>query len=87
MSSNYAIIFVLINLIINLMKTMTCAQLGGPCEARITGDTPEEIMKNGMNHLEKNHSEIAERIKEMSPTNPEMVEWNKKFMKDWQALS
>lgn len=85
--SNYAIIFQLINLIINLMKTMTCIQLGGTCEARITGDTPEEIIKNGMKHLENNHSEIADRIKDMAANDPEMVEWNKKFMKDWHALS
>lgn len=67
------------------MKTMTCAQMGGPCEAKITGNTPEEMMKNGMRHMEEEHPEMADDIKAMDKNDPKMVDWNKKFMKEWDS--
>jgi len=27
------------------MKTMTCKQLGGPCELQLRGDTADEVIK------------------------------------------
>ena len=33
------------------MKTMTCKQMGGPCDAPIKGSTAEEMMANGGKHL------------------------------------
>ena len=68
------------------MKTMTCTQMGGMCEAKISGATPEEMMKNGMTHMEAAHPEMATNIKTMSKDDPKMVEWNKKFMNDFAAL-
>lgn len=64
---------------------MTCAQMGGPCEAKITGNTPEEMMMNGMKHLEQNHADMAAKVKATPKDDPMMTEWNKKFMKDWKA--
>jgi predicted small metal-binding protein len=66
------------------MKTMTCAQLGGPCEEKISGNTPDELMANGMTHLEAAHPEMAADVKEASPEDPKMVEWSKKFKEDWE---
>jgi predicted small metal-binding protein len=65
------------------MKTMTCAQLGGPCEEKITGSTPDEMMGNGMKHLESAHPEMAADVKAASKDDPKMVEWNAKFKEDW----
>ena len=65
------------------MKTMTCAQLGGPCEAKITGSTQEEFMANAMKHLESAHPEMAADVKAAPKDDPKMVEWNKKFQEDW----
>lgn len=67
------------------MKTMTCAQLGGPCEVQVSGDTPDEMMTNGMIHMEAVHPEMAADIKAMPKDDPKMVEWNDKFKKDWEA--
>ena len=67
------------------MKTMTCAQMGGPCETAVTGSTPEEMMSNGMQHIEQAHPEMAAGIKAMPKDDPKMVAWNEKFMKDWAA--
>ncbi len=67
------------------MKTMTCAQMGGMCETAVTGNTAEEMMSNGMAHLEEAHPEMAANVKAMPKDDPKMVEWNEKFMKDWEA--
>jgi predicted small metal-binding protein len=67
------------------MKTMTCAQMGGTCETKITGSTPDEMMMNGMKHLESAHPEMATQVKATPKDDPSMVEWNKKFMADFAA--
>jgi len=66
------------------MKTMTCKQMGGPCDANVQGETPEEMMQNGMTHLEQAHPKMATDIKATPKDDPRMVEWNKKFMTDWE---
>ncbi|WAC56230.1 DUF1059 domain-containing protein [Gordonia sp. SL306] len=33
------------------MKTMTCRQLGGPCDADLSGETADEIIKAQDRHL------------------------------------
>lgn len=64
---------------------MTCAQMGGPCAAEIHGATPEEMMQNGMMHLESAHPEMAADVKATPKDDPKMVAWNEKFMQDWAA--
>lgn len=59
--------------------------MGGMCETSVTGNTAEEMMSNGMAHLEEAHPEMAANVKAMPKDDPKMVEWNEKFMKDWEA--
>ena len=33
------------------MKTMTCQQLGGPCDFRLQGETADEVIKAQDKHL------------------------------------
>jgi len=66
------------------MKTMTCRQMGGPCDEKIQGSTADEMMKNGMTHVEQAHPDMAADIKATPQDDPKMVEWNKKFMEDFQ---
>ncbi len=33
------------------MKTMTCRDMEGPCDAKMTADTPEEMMQKGGDHI------------------------------------
>lgn len=35
------------------MKTMTCKQLGGPCELRHQGDSADEVIKAQDKHLKE----------------------------------
>lgn len=66
------------------MKTMTCAQLGGPCEEKISGNTPDELMTHAMTHLEATHPEMAADVKATPKDDPKMVEWSNKFKEDWE---
>ncbi len=67
------------------MKTMTCAQMGGPCEAEITASSSDEMMSKGMEHLESTHPEMAADVKAMPKDDPKMVAWGEKFAQDWAA--
>lgn len=67
------------------MKMMTCAQMGGQCDAEIHGATADEMMANGMKHLEEAHPQMAADVKAASPSDPMMVAWNEKFQKDFEA--
>jgi predicted small metal-binding protein len=67
------------------MKTMTCAQMGGPCDAAMSAETSDEMMNMGMAHIESAHPELAASIKAMPEDDPKMVAWGKKFAEDWAA--
>ncbi len=64
---------------------MTCAQMGGPCDAEIHGATADEMMANGMKHLEEAHPQMAADVKAADPNDPKMVEWGQKFQADFAA--
>ena len=77
------------------MKTMTCKQLYGPCDAPIHGATSEEMMansqKHGMEMVEKGdkvHIDAMESMKNQHmEMNPEAVkQWMEKFEADFATM-
>ncbi len=67
------------------MKMMTCAQMGGMCDTEITGNTAEELMANGMKHLDEAHPEMAAQVRSTPQDDPSMVTWREKFYQDFEA--
>lgn len=76
------------------MKTMTCKQLYGPCDALITGSSSEEMMENSKKHAmemidkgDKVHIEAMEAMKEQhSNMEPEAIkQWMEKFQNEFDA--
>lgn len=67
------------------MKKLTCRGMGGACDAEITGSTEDEMMGNGMKHMEEAHPEMAADIKKMDRSDPMMVAWGEKFKADYSA--
>ena len=65
------------------MKTMTCAQMGGTCEASISADSEVAMTSAGMSHLESAHPELASQVKAMSPE--EQNAWGTEFHTKWEA--
>jgi hypothetical protein len=68
------------------MKQMTCAQMGGPaeCTTTLSGNTAEEMVKSGMDHVSVAHPEMAEDIKKM--TSEETTKWMAEFQTKFDAL-
>jgi predicted small metal-binding protein len=68
------------------MKQMTCAQMGGPaeCTTMIMGSTADEMTKNGMNHINEAHPQMAEDIKKMTPE--ETTKWMAEFQPKFDAV-
>ena len=71
------------------MKQMTCAQMGNnmpnTCQTMIQGGTPEEMSKNGMDHVKANHPEMAAEIMKMSKE--DMDKWMVGFTAQFNALA
>jgi predicted small metal-binding protein len=67
------------------MKQLTCAQMGGPetCSAVISGNSAEEMVTNGMKHLEETHPEMAADMKNMPKE--AMDKWMATFQEKWAA--
>ena len=61
------------------MKTMTCREMGGPCDAKLSADTPKEMIEKGMEHVKKSHPEMIKDMDKMSKE--EGKKWNDTFMK------
>ena len=57
------------------MKTLTCKDLGGPCDHKISGATFEDIGKAAYTHVmdqikagDQPHSEAANKMRSATPT-------------------
>lgn len=78
-----------------LMKTMTCKQLYGPCDALIHGETAEDMMENSQRHAmdmvangDKVHIDAMEAMKKqhMSMDPKAVKQFMEKFQSDFAAL-
>ncbi len=63
------------------MKELTCSELGGPetCSTNVTGETSAEMIKNGWDHIQSAHPDLAKNIE----NNPKEV--NDQWMNDFHA--
>lgn len=65
------------------MKTITCRAMGGMCDTPLSANSYDEMLSEGMKHLEVSHSEMATQVKSMPKDHPEMVKWEEDFKKTW----
>jgi hypothetical protein len=75
------------------MKTMTCRQLGGPCDFQLHGDTADDVIKAQDAHLEETVSQgdgtHAGALKEMKGRWKHPIAgmgWYKAAKRDFGAL-
>jgi hypothetical protein len=78
------------------MKTMTCKQMGGPCDMAMHANTAEEMMKAGAAHImsmaampeDKGHNEAMQMMQDMQahPEMPENQAWTADFMAKFAAM-
>ncbi|TSC87931.1 MAG: hypothetical protein G01um101416_246 [Microgenomates group bacterium Gr01-1014_16] len=75
------------------MKTMTCKQLYGPCEALIHGETAEEMMENSKKHGmemaaigDEAHIKVVEAMRQYMDDPEAVKRFMEKFQNDFAAM-
>jgi predicted small metal-binding protein len=75
------------------MKTMTCEQLGGPCDLPLRGDTADEIIKAEDRHLkevvangDEAHQDALKAMKGRWRHPVSGMAWYKKTKREFAAL-
>ena len=75
------------------MKTMTCKQLGGPCDLPLNGDTADEVIKAQDKHLneivssgDETHKSALKEMKGRWKRPLSGMGWYRKTKRDFAAL-
>lgn len=75
------------------MKTMTCRQLGGPCDFQLHGNTADEVIKGEDKHLretvaggDETHKEALKNMKGRWKHPISGMGWYRKAKRDFAAL-
>ncbi len=72
------------------MKTMTCRDMGGPCDAPLHGETADEMMDNGAKHVQEQtdeeHKKVLVMMDEMQKNPDSGKQWNEDFHKKFAEL-
>ena len=75
------------------MKTMTCRQMGGPCDVAFQGDTADEVIKAQDKHLKEmvaggdtTHEEALKMMKGRWKNPIKGMGWYRQTKKDFAAL-
>ncbi len=66
------------------MKTMTCRDLGGPCDHKLSAGSWNEMVEVMTRHLEEHHPETAVEIERMNEENP--GEWEREMELKWEKI-
>ena len=76
------------------MKTMTCKQLGGPCDFSLSGNTADEVIKAQDRHLkqmvaggDQAHESALKAMKGRWKNPIAGMGWYRKTKRDFAALS
>jgi predicted small metal-binding protein len=75
------------------MKSMTCRELGGPCDVTLQGDSADEIIKKQDKHLQemvnqgdRSHEEANREMRARWKHPVSGMKWYRKAKKDFAAL-
>ena len=65
------------------MKTMTCKELGGKCEQRLSAESWDEMVQTMTNHVVKQHPDVAKEMEKMHNEDPKR--WSREIKPKWDA--
>jgi predicted small metal-binding protein len=65
------------------MKTMTCEELGGSCDQKLSAASWNEMVKAMVYHVDANHPDVAKRMEAMHNKDPHA--WGKEMKPKWDA--
>lgn len=76
-----------------MMKTMTCKQMGGPCDAAFRGDSADEVIKAQDKHLkdavaggDETHRAARDQMRNRWKNPIRGMGWYRQVKKDFAAL-
>jgi predicted small metal-binding protein len=65
------------------MKTMTCKELGGTCNAKLRASSWDEMANTMTKHVMNRHPEVAKKMVEMYEADPK--QWGREMKPKWDA--
>ena len=65
------------------MKTMTCKELGGKCDQKLTANSWNEMVKAMTKHVMEKHPDVAKEMEKMHNQDPQ--KWGKEMKPKWDA--
>ena len=55
------------------MKTMTCKELGGACDQKLSANTWDEMVKTMTKHVLEKHPDVAKKMEKMHNEDPKTM--------------
>jgi predicted small metal-binding protein len=52
------------------MKTLTCKELGGTCDRKLSASSWDEMVKTMVSHVTENHPDLAKQMERMHNEDP-----------------
>lgn len=65
------------------MKTLTCKELGGECDEKISATSWDEMVEKMTKHVMDTHPDTAKKMEEMHAEDPE--KWGKEMKPKFEA--
>ena len=65
------------------MKTLTCKELGGECDQKISAASWDEMVQKMTSHVMENHPDTAKKMEEMHKADP--TKWGKEMRPKFDA--
>ena len=65
------------------MKTMTCRELGGPCDQKLSARSWDEMVQVMTKHVMENHPATAKQMENLHRVDPQ--KWGREMKPKWEA--
>lgn len=65
------------------MKTMTCKELGGKCDQRLSAASWDDMVQAMTKHVMENHPDVATEMQKMHNRDPK--QWSREIRPKWDA--
>ena len=65
------------------MKTMSCKELGGKCDQKLSAASWDEMVKVMTKHVMEKHPDVAKQMEKMHDEDPK--KWGTEMRPKWEA--
>lgn len=65
------------------MKTLTCKELGGTCDQKLSAETWDDMVKTMTKHVMDKHPDVAKQMEKMHNEDPK--KWAQETKPKWDA--